>query len=125
MKRIETDIWCISTDGEGFFDDDYSSREEAIAAVKEEYEEGYVGRCVRLEFEEIDICYDETGYRLVETLYDIVGEAADNWEMTDKQEIELSNILAKAVIDYINKNNLQPTCYSVIDIEEVRAGEQG
>ena len=62
MKRIETDIWCISTNGENFFDDDYSSREEAIEAVKEEYEEGYVGRCVRLEFEEIYIDYDETGY---------------------------------------------------------------
>lgn len=124
MKRIETDIWCISTNGENFFDDDYSSREEAIEAVKEEYEEGYVGRCVRLEFEEIDIDYDETGYYLGENLYDEVGDAAENWEMTDEQEKELSAILAKAVINYINEHNLQPTCYKVVDIEEVEVGEQ-
>lgn len=30
----------------------------------------------------------------------------------------------KEAIKYINKNNLQPTCYKVTDIEEVRAGEQ-
>ena len=124
MKRIETDIWCISTNGENFFDDDYSSREEAIEAVKEEYEEGYVGRCVRLEFEEIDIDYDETGYYLGENLYDEVGDAAENWEMTYEQEKELSAILAKAVINYINEHNLQPTCYKVVDIEEVEVGEQ-
>ena len=124
MKRIETDIWCISTNGENFFDDDYSSREEAIEAVKEEYEEGYVGRCVRLEFEEIDIDYAETGYYLGENLYDEVGDAAENWEMTDEQEKELSAILAKAVINYINEHNLQPTCYKVVDIEEVEVGEQ-
>lgn len=124
MKRIETDIWCISRNGEDFYDADYTSKEEAIEAVKEELEEGYVGRCVRLEFEEIDITYDETGYYLGDTLYDEVGDAAENWEMTDEQEKELSAILAKAVIDYINEHNLQPTCYKVVDIEEVEAGEQ-
>lgn len=30
----------------------------------------------------------------------------------------------KEAIETINKNNLQPTCYKVTDIEEVRAGEQ-
>ena len=124
MKRIETDIWCISRNGEVFYDADYTSKEEAIEAVKEELEEGYIGRCVRLEFEEIDIDYDETGYYLGENLYDEVGDAAENWEMTDEQEKELSAILAKAVINYINAHNLQPTCYKVVDIEEVEAGEK-
>lgn len=124
MKRIQTDIWCISRNGEVFYDDDYTSKEEAIEAVREELEEGYIGRCVRLEFEEIDINYDETGYYLAETLYDEVGDASENWEMTDEQEKELSEILAKAVIDYINEHNLQPTCYKVVDIEEVEVGEQ-
>ena len=124
MKCIETDIWCISTNGENFFGDDYSSREEAIEAVKKDYGAGYVGRCVRLKFDERDITYDETGYYLVQTLYDEVGDAADDWEMTDEQEIELSKILAKDVIKYINEHNLQPNCYKVINIEEVKAGEQ-
>lgn len=124
MKRIETDLWCISTNGEDFFDNEYSSREEAIEAVKEDYGEGYVGRCVVLEFDEGDISYDETGYYLRERLSDEVGEYAENWEMTDEQEIELSNILAKAVIRYVNEKHLQPSCYKVVDIEEVKVGEQ-
>ena len=37
MKCIETDIWCISTNGENFFGGDYSSREEAIEAIKCNY----------------------------------------------------------------------------------------
>ena len=125
MKYIETDIWCISTNGENFFDYGYSSREEAIEAVKEDYGAGYVGRCVSIKFDERDITYDETGYYLGQTLYDEAGDAADDWEMTYEQEIELSKILAKDVIKYINEHNLQPNCYKVINIEEVKAGEQG
>ena len=123
MKCIETDIWCISTNGENFFGGDYFSREEAIEAVKEDYGAGYVGRCVRLKFDERDITYDETGYYLGQTLYDEAGDAADDWEMTYEQEIELSKILAKDVIKYINEHNLQPNCYTVINVEEVKAGE--
>lgn len=126
MKHIETDIWCVSTDGENFFDNDYSSREEAIEAVKEDYGAGYVGRCVWLKFDEGDISYsyDEVGYYLGERLFDEVGEVAEIWKMTCEEEIELSKILAKAVIKYINEHNLQPNCYKVVDIEEVKAGEQ-
>ena len=124
MKYIETDIWCISTNGENFFGGDYSSREEAIEAVKEDYGVGYVGRCVRLKFDERDITYDETSYYLVERLIDEVGEAADNWGMTYEQEIELSKILAKDVIKYINEHNLQPNCYKVINVEEVEGEEE-
>ena len=123
MKYIETDIWCISTNGENFFGDDYSSREEAIEAVKKDYGAGYVGRCARIKFDEMDITYDETGYYLGQTLYDEAGDAADDWEMTYEQEIELSKILAKDVIKYINEHNLQPNLYNVINIEEVKAGD--
>ena len=123
MKYIETDIWCISTNGENFLGDDYSSREEAIEAVKKDYGAGYVGRCARIKFDELDITYDETGYHLGQTLYDEIGDAADDWEMTYEQEIELSKILAKDVIKYINEHNLQPNCYKVINVEEVKEGE--
>lgn len=124
MKRIETSVWCISNDGETFFDDNYANKEDAIAAVKEELEDGYVGRCVRLEFDERDISYDETGYRLGEILFEEIDDVSEGWEMTAEQEIELSKILAKEAIKYINENDLQPTCFKVIDIEEVRADEQ-
>lgn len=123
MKYIETNTWCISIDRENFFDN-YSSRDDAIKSLIVQYGEGYVGKCVNLEFDERDITYDETGYYLKEKLFDVVGDFADNWEMTDEQEIELSNILAKAVIKCINEKHLQPTCYEVVEIERVFAGEQ-
>ncbi len=119
MKHTETDIWCTSSNGEEFLGMDYSSKEEAIDAIR--LEGGYVGRCVKVDFEEIDIvCLcDETIRYLEETLSDEIGEASEYWEMTEKQGIELSEIIAKEVIKYINENNLQPTCYKVIDVEEV------
>lgn len=124
MKYIETDIWCISRNGEEFSDTGYFSKEEAIAAAKENFEDGYVGGYVKVEFEESDLAYyyDETERYLSEILSDEIGEASEYWWMTHEQEIELSKILAKEVIKYLNNNNLQPTCFKVIDIEEV--GEQ-
>lgn len=120
--NIKTDIWVISKKGEDFSGyDDYSSKEEAISAAKENFEDGYIGRCVKVNFEESDLvclCDEKIRY-LEETLSDEIGEASEYWEMTEKQEIELSEIIAKEVIKYINKNNLQPTCFKVIDIEEV------
>ena len=57
-------------------------------------------------------------------LYDEIGEFSESFEFNDEQDIEISQIVAKSVIDYINKNHLQPRCYKVIDIEFIEAGEQ-
>lgn len=124
MKLIETNEWCISADGE-FFYNGCESREVAIENLKDSYDDGYVGRCVGVEFTEEDIIpYIETANVLYQILYDEVGEASESWEVTGEQDKEISQIVAKAVIDYINNNNLQPRCYKVIDIEFVEAGEQ-
>lgn len=90
-----------------------------LRLVKKDLEGGYIGRIVKLEFDEEDIHYDETAYRLQELLYDEVGDVAENWVLTTEQELGLSRILAKTVIEYINKNHLQPTVYKVVEIEEV------
>lgn len=124
MKLIETNEWAISADGE-FFLDSYESREVAIENLKDSYDDGYVGRCVAIEFTEEDIIpYIEISYRLGELLYDEIGEASESWEFTAEQDKEISQIVAKAVIDYINKNHLQPRYYKVVDIEFIEAGEQ-
>lgn len=117
MKSIETNEWCISTDGEYFFDV-YDSKEEAIENLRDSYNDGYIGRCVDIRFAEEDIIsHIEIVHILSETLSDEVGEASEDWEFTTEQEEEISQIVAKAIIDYINKNHLQPRCYKVIDIE--------
>lgn len=125
MRLIETNKWCISADGE-FFSDIYDSREEAIESLKDDYnwDDGYIGRCVKIEFTEKDILDFEISYRLRDSLYDEIGELAEDWSFTDEQREEIYQIVAKAVIDYINKNNLQPQSYKVIDIEFIEVGEQ-
>lgn len=124
MKSIKTNEWAISADGE-FFSDSYEGREVAIKNLKDSYDDGYVGRLVDIRFTEEDILpYIEISYRLGELLYDVIGEVSESWELTGEQDKEISQIVAKAVIDYINKNNLQPNCYKVIDIEFVEAGER-
>ena len=123
MKLIETNEWAISADGE-FFSDSYESREEAIENLKDSYDDGYIGRLVEIEFTEKDVPDFEVSYRLGELLYDEIGDVSESWEFTAEQDKEISQIVAKAVIDYINKNNLQPSCYKVIDIEFIEAGEQ-
>ena len=118
MKLIQTDRWCYGMTDE-YFNNDFPTKLDAIKACKEDLEGGYIGRIVNLEFEEEDICYDETAYHLQERLHDEVGDVAENWGLTTEQELELSKIIAKDIIDYINKNDLQPKCYKVVDIEEV------
>ena len=43
--------------------------------------------------------------------------------MTKEEEVELSKILAKAVINFVNEHHLQPTCVEIIEIERVFGGE--
>lgn len=123
MKSIKTNEWAISADGE-FFSDSYESREEAIENLKDSYEDGYIGRCVEIKFDEEDISHIEIADVLNDVLADEIGEDSEDWEFTAEQDKEISQIAAKAVIDYINKNNLQPRCYKVIDIEFIEVGEQ-
>lgn len=124
MKLIETNEWAISADGE-FFYNGCESREVAIENLKDSYDDGYVGRCAGVEFTEEDIIpYIEIADVLYQILCDEVGEASECWEVTGEQDKEISQIVAKAVIDYINKNHLQPRCYKVVDIEFIEAGEQ-
>ncbi len=119
MKKIPTGKWCYSGDGEYFSSEEYDTKEQAITDCLADYGSGSVGEIVKLEFDENDICYDETGYHLMNVLYDEVGDVADSWEMTNKQDDELAKILAKEVVKYINEHNLQPSCFGVVNVEEV------
>ena len=89
MKFIQTDRWCYGMTDE-YFSDDFPTKTDAIEACKKDLEGGYIGRIVEVEFDEKDISYDETAYRLQERLYDEVGDVAENWELTTEQELALS-----------------------------------
>lgn len=119
MKYIETNEWSISSDGE-IFNDDYESKEEAIEAVKVDYGvDMYIGRNVKLEFDEQDILIPDIEHELSEKLFYEVGEASEYWKIPKDIMKKFVESYEKFVIDFINKNGLQPTCYKVVDIEEV------
>ena len=124
MKYIETNKWSISSDGEIFIGD-CESKEEAIEAVKVDYGGGgYVGRNVEIEFEEQDILIPDIEQELYEKLYEEVCEVSENWEIPKDIMKKFAKSYGKFVIDFINKNGLQCTCFKVVDIEEVEVGEQ-
>lgn len=123
MKYIKTNEWCISDNGE-LFTDGYYSREEAIEEVRKEYGRGYIGKEVHVEFDEQNILIPEIDYELGEKLHEEVGEVSENWEIPKDLMKKFVRMYEKFVIDFINKNGLQPTCYKVGDIEEVKEREQ-
>lgn len=122
MKYIETNRWCISDNGE-WFTNGYDSREEAIEEAIE-YGWGYVGREVHVEFIEQDIEIPDIEYELGEKLYEEVGEASENWKIPKDLMEKFARVYEKFVIDFINENDLQPTCFKVVDIEKVEESEQ-
>lgn len=124
MKFIETNKWCTSSDGELFGSPCFNSKEEAIEECMVFKEDSFVGRAERLEFTDFDVNAHEEDILedLYDNLYDEVGDAAENWELTTKEQIELSKRIAKVVIDFINETNNQPTCFRVVDIDEVQNG---
>lgn len=122
MKYIETNEWSISDNGE-WFTDGYDSREEAIEDVKE-YGCSYIGREVDVEFIEQDIEIPDIEYSLSEKLFDVVGEVSETWEIPKDLMKKFAESYKKFVIDFINENDLQPTCFKVVDIEEVEESEQ-
>ena len=79
-------------------------------------------KIIKLEFEEDDLigCEEQIIESLEETLYYACGEASGQWRMTTDQETELGKIISKVVIDYINEKDLQPYCYSVESVEQVK-----
>lgn len=124
MKYIPTNEWSVSSDGE-IFSGDCESKEEAIEAVKVDYGgDGYVGRNVKIEFDEQDIEIPDIEYEVGEKLFEVVGEASETWEIPKGLMKKFAKEYEKFVIDFINKNDLQPTCYTLIDVEQIEAGER-
>lgn len=123
MKFTNTGKWCTSVDEELFYDE-FNTKEEAIDFVREEYGEGYIGESVAVEFMSDDFNWD-ADYALGELLYEEVGEAADSWHLSQEDEAELSRRLGEVMVEFLNKRNLQPECFKVINVEQVTRKEGG
>lgn len=123
MKEINTNRWAYSPYGERYYGD-FATKEEAIEEYKNEYpdyEDGYVGECIKYEFTEsdCDTFADNILEIMDETLGDICGEYSEDWlqSISREQEEELNQILSVEIIKWINKHNLHPTNYMIENSE--------
>lgn len=118
MKFTNTGRWCTGLSEEFFDGEDFDTKEEAVEFVREECGWGYVGEMVKVEFTPDDFDY-EIGYSLSDILADELGDAAEGWELSEEDEAELLRRLGETMANFLNDRNLQPTCFKVINVEEV------
>lgn len=126
MKKIKTEKWTITQNEEWWNNEEFNSKESAIKAGKDyKYgypnEDFYVGQIYDITFEENEL-YDPSEYiinALSDSLYDMCEECAENWyeNITKEQEKELDEMVNEAIFRWIEKNKLQPNCYTIENVE--------
>lgn len=123
MKSIPTGKWTVSQNEEYWtVDEELASREDAIRFGKKYYmgESFCVGQAVNLEFLPTDVFLsDDVIERLSEQLSSVVGESAVDWEneMSKEAYDDLETITSEAVMKWIEKHSLQPSVYTIIDVD--------
>lgn len=113
MEKCE---YCYSWDGEMYYGQ-YKSEQEALNEAKKDRKDAkqvYVGTCtdpiLRWSINEEDIIES-----IGENLCEDVGEAAENFEITIEQEIELAKMIDETVEAWIKQEQIKPSCYKVLD----------
>lgn len=127
MKVTKTGKWTISQNEEYWsYSEEFDSKEDAIEFGRKEccHEDFYVGQKYDLEFDGKDL-YDPSE-RIIEDLDDClfneVGEAGEYWynSITIKMEEDLNKMINEAVLTWIEKNKLQPSCFKIDDVELIK-----
>lgn len=108
--------YCYSRDGEIYFGE-FDTEEEAIEEAKESYpddEDVYIGTCtepilrwVSHENQIID--------SIIDNLSEDCGEFAENFDVSEEQEIKLGKMIDETVKAWIEQENIKPNCYQVLD----------
>lgn len=113
--------WSIGF-SEDLFGGAYETREEALAIAKQDgqpfiAENEPSPRASRF-FPDAQSVIEN----MQESTYDDYGESADDWlsDVTRDQRAELHEALAKAVDEWADKHGLQPTFFTVKNVEAVR-----
>lgn len=57
---------------------------------------------------------------MVEQAYDQHGEYSDTWEFSRAEEDDLQEVVAKAVDEWADKNNMQPRFWSIENIRQIK-----
>lgn len=108
--------YCYSWDNERY-QGKYSTEEKALDAAKKDRPEAdsvYIGTCTEPELR-WNSCEDYIIESIEEHLSDDVGEAAENFDVSTEDEMELAGMIDDAVGKWIEQNNITPNCYSVLD----------
>lgn len=123
MKITPINLWTYSCNSDFWYEDFYSTKQEAIEAGLEEYPSGcYVGSCHNMDFTYDDMDFSEY---VIENLGNCIDEEAEDcsqyWynKITWDDEKLLEDYLAKAIMKWIEDCQLQPSQYVINDIEWV------
>jgi hypothetical protein len=120
--------WTYSLDEENFSNCDYfDTKEEAIEAGKEyaiDCEENYIyiGKCKEyIPWIDVERIIEQVG----DTAYDNLGEAAEDYlcDVSKDAEKELEKKITEVFFEWLNKYNLNPNFYSVVNIQKINITE--
>ena len=114
--EIIIDKFCYSNDGEQYYGK-FDTEKDAIDDAKEnhpEEESVYIGTCY-----DPDQKWRDNADSIIESMTDYldheVGEAAENFEVSEEQEAELARMINETVKDWIAQEHIEPQCYGVKD----------
>lgn len=114
--------WTFSSNEESFCNDEFDTRNEAIEAGRDYYDNDpfYVGR---IEYPGLGVLVDVSGIlELINiNMTDECGECAEDYLMhTEKEhDQELDHELCDVITRWINKHGYEPTFYKIVDVERI------
>lgn len=132
MKITPTNQWSYSQNEEYWDNDMLLTKEDAIETGKEEWpgESFEVGQMYDIKFTQDDCEWLDIGNdvinKLVDVLYDRVGEVSEYWEnrISHGDEEDLNTRLAKTIMEWIEDRVGQPNVFLVDDVETVMEDEE-
>lgn len=114
MKKRQ---YAFSFDGEDYNNGLYDSIEDILKELKylqTEESEVWIGQAVEPELR-WETNEDQIVDSIMENLYDDCGEFADSFGITTDVEIDLKKMIDNTVRKWINKHNLKPNCFTIIN----------
>ena len=108
--------YCHSNDGELYYGE-FDTEQDALEDEKESYpgeSEIYIGTCTKPVFR-WNGCEEKIIDSIKENLAEDVGEAAENFGVSEEQEQELARMIDETVKAWIEQEEIEPSCYCVLD----------
>lgn len=108
--------YCHSNDGELYYGE-FDTEQDTLEDAKESYpgeSEIYIGTCTKPVFR-WDSYEEEIIDSIRDNLSEDVVEAAENFEVSVEQKLELARMIDETVKAWIEQEDIDPSCYCVLD----------